>query len=81
MGALSYDGRGINGPAPDRERVATFTDSARADEWGPLLAAAPELLEALRDILDAVENPRVRNLREFIGKRAARAILVAGGKR
>jgi hypothetical protein len=57
MASLSYDGRGINGPAPDRARVATFTDSARADEWGPLLAAAPELLAALRYIVHAYPRP------------------------
>jgi hypothetical protein len=56
MATLSYDGRGINGPAPERARVATFTDAQRADEWGPLLAAAPELLAALRGLLLAVES-------------------------
>lgn len=48
---LSYDGRGINGPDEYRTRLATFTSREQADKWGPLFAAAPDLLEALRYIV------------------------------
>jgi len=51
--ALSYDGHGINGTDEYRTRLCTFTDSAKQDgkaaEFGPLFAAAPAMLEALRD--------------------------------
>jgi hypothetical protein len=52
---LSFDGFGINGADAYRTRIATFTTGAsealRA-EMGPLFAAAPALLAALRDALD-----------------------------
>jgi hypothetical protein len=45
---LTYDGHGINGPDEYRSRIATFTNGADAAKYGPLFAAAPDLLEALR---------------------------------
>lgn len=53
---LSYDGHGINGPDEYRTRIATFTNPALAKEYGPLFEAAPEMLEALRNILADCEN-------------------------
>lgn len=44
---LHYDGIGINGPDEHRTRVAKFDKQADADKYGPLLAAAPDLLAAL----------------------------------
>jgi hypothetical protein len=41
---LTYDGCGINGPDEYRSRVATFANYDLAGKYGPLLAAAPELL-------------------------------------
>lgn len=49
---LTFDGVGINGPDEYRSRVATFVSSedlTRAEvaaKYGPLFAAAPELLAA-----------------------------------
>ncbi len=44
---LSFDGHGINGPDVHRSRLATFAPGADKAKWGPLFAAAPEMLEAL----------------------------------
>lgn len=41
---LSFDGFGINGPDEYRTRIATFTRDNEAKKYGPLFAAAPELL-------------------------------------
>ena len=46
---LTFDGCGINGPDEYRTRLATFTDREQGKAWGSLLAAAPELLEALEE--------------------------------
>ena len=48
---LSFDGKGINGPDQFRSRVATFTNDADAAKYGPLFAAAPELLTACKTVL------------------------------
>jgi hypothetical protein len=45
---LSFDSIGINGPDEYRERVATFTRFGYAEKYGPLFAAAPDLLAALK---------------------------------
>lgn len=45
---LSFDGKGINGPDEYRERVATFRNDEGARKYGPLFAAAPDLLAALQ---------------------------------
>jgi|GEM_PF-4038204 len=49
---LTFDGKGINGPDEYRERIATFSNNEAASKYGPLLAAAPDLLEALRLMLE-----------------------------
>jgi hypothetical protein len=51
--SLSYDGCGINGRDQYRTRIATFTDKRGpvAHHYGPLFAAAPELLAALKGTL------------------------------
>ena len=48
---LTYDGHGINGPDEYRTRVVNFQTQADADKYGKLLAAAPDLLEALRGLV------------------------------
>jgi len=48
---LSFDGFGINGPDVHRSRIATFTPGADAAKWGPLFAAAPEMLDALEAVV------------------------------
>jgi dsDNA-binding SOS-regulon protein len=58
---LSFDGHGINGPSPGRERVATFTDARRADAWGPLLERAPDLRDALSAVLLALGEEALRS--------------------
>lgn len=47
---LSFDGCGINGPDEYRTRLATFVTVGGPDamKYGPLFAAAPELLAALK---------------------------------
>jgi hypothetical protein len=51
--SLSFDGCGINGRDEYRSRIATFADRGGpiAKEYGPLFAAAPELLEDLKGIV------------------------------
>ena len=51
MTDLSFDGKGINGPDEYRSRLATFTNDDAADTFGPLFAAAPNLLAALEAIV------------------------------
>jgi hypothetical protein len=59
---LSYDGKGINGPDEYRTRIATFTGAHGAADYGPLFAAAPELL-AMVEALDAyLRDIRAENL-------------------
>ena len=50
---LSFDGKGINGPDEYRSRIATFLSAEAAEKYGKLFEAAPDLLRALRDLLDA----------------------------
>lgn len=61
---LSFDGFGINGPDEYRSRIATFTkreDGTTAGaHYGPLFAAAPELMAALRELQGAVQAHRER---------------------
>ena len=47
--SLSFDGCGINGRDEYRTRITTFTNKRGpvANHYGPLFAAAPELLAAL----------------------------------
>lgn len=50
---LTFDGFGINGPDEYRTRICTFTKGEfpnHAGRYGPMFAAAPELLEALRNV-------------------------------
>lgn len=47
---LSYDGCGINGPDEYRSRVATFTEKADRKKYGPMFAASPKLLAALKGV-------------------------------
>ncbi len=49
---LSYDGKGINGPDEYRARIATFDNAQAAKAYGPLFAAAPELLVACQEAFD-----------------------------
>ena len=53
---LSFDGKGLNGPDEYRRRVATFSSAADAKLWGGILAAAPDMLEALRALLREAEG-------------------------
>lgn len=50
---LSFDGCGINGPDEYRTRIATFAKVRGPDamKYGPLFAAAPEMLRALETAL------------------------------
>ncbi len=56
---LSFDGFGINGPDTYRSRIVTFPnnviDADRA-KYGPLFEAAPDLLAALKNIMDVWPN-------------------------
>lgn len=53
---LSFDGKGINGCGMYGTRIATFISGSSDDETallGPMFAAAPELLAALKRIREA----------------------------
>ena len=53
---LSFDGKGINDNDVYRSRIATFTNEDKANTYGKLFAASPELLNTLRDISLAMHN-------------------------
>jgi len=55
---LSFDGCGINGPDEFRTRIATFNGYDKAEAWGPLFEAAPELLECVRELLACADPQR-----------------------
>lgn len=58
-GPLSFDGFGINGNDEYKTRLVTFRKDASEEErklYGPLFAAAPELLSASKDYLEAMER-------------------------
>lgn len=70
---LSFDGMGINGPDEYRSRIATFATGEAARKYGPLFAAAPDLLASLREVMQEVgqyDDPAVH-------KRAKAAIAKA----
>jgi len=48
---FSFDGRGINGRDSFRSRLATLTEAGHAERIGPVLAAAPELLDLIRALM------------------------------
>lgn len=51
---FTFDGFGINGPDQYRSRLATFTRAGQEfPNLGPMLEAAPDMLETLRAILNA----------------------------
>lgn len=54
---LSFDGCGINGRDEYRSRLCTFTEARGKDAYayGPMFAAAPEMLEALKESLALLE--------------------------
>lgn len=47
---LTFAGNGIFGPDEYRDRVATFSSNADAKLYGPMFAAAPEMLDALKGL-------------------------------
>lgn len=53
---LTFDGHGINGPDEYRSRLATFTLGADVNKYGPLLAAAPDLVRLLKDCVGFIEQ-------------------------
>lgn len=56
--SLSFDGCGINGRDEYRTRIATFTNKRGpvANHYGPLFAAAPEMLAALVEAREVLVN-------------------------
>ena len=63
---FSFDGKGINGPDEYRSRLATLTPSA-TPEQGRLMAAAPELLEALEAMVQEFAQPYPTNSFDMSG--------------
>lgn len=53
---LSFDGFGVNGSDEHKTRIARFLKTDEAMVYGPLFAAAPELLEALEFALVEYEE-------------------------
>lgn len=83
---FTYDGRGVNGCGEYRPRLATFPpDMSRDDreKIGPLLAAAPRLLEALLIALpyvtDALDSPDFKGGHVRRDYREIMAALAAAG--
>jgi hypothetical protein len=77
--ALNYDGRGINSCGMYRSRIATLTQDYQ--HLGPMLAAAPDLIQerntlwdALSEILESVPDTLIGKPRH---KRALSAIEAA----
>lgn len=76
---LSFDGKGINGPDEYRSRVATFQTDEAAAQYGPLFAAAPDLLAdciAARQWLgsgDGPDDPRNAEIWHRLNSTIARA--------
>lgn len=74
---LSFDGMGINGPDEYRTRLATFRNPSAAKEWGPLFAAAPDMLVALEAIFPLlmgdgfIEQHHIDAVRKVISKAKA----------
>ena len=56
---LSFDGCGINGPDEYRTRLCTFTEKRGeiANHYGPLFAAAPDMLAAMEEAARIVCGP------------------------
>lgn len=81
---LSFDGFGINGPDEYRSRIATFTkreDGTTAGaKYGPLFAAAPEMLAVLRLIVTDAEKAVNPAARMFGYAEARAAIAKAEGR-
>lgn len=74
---LTFDGCGINGPDEYRSRLATFTSREEGKRWGPLLAAAPEMLEALESCLGPIQDEYNRAAHAGHATRASVAFLKA----
>lgn len=57
---LSFDGLGVNGCDAYRSRIATFrpakNDNDLAGMLGPMFAAAPDLVECVRDWVQYMKN-------------------------
>ena len=71
--SLSYDGFGINGRDEFRNRIATFAaglSEEQRKEFGPLFAAAPELLDALKDVFKALLCPEPKTLKGWAQRNA-----------
>ncbi len=75
---LTFDGWGINGPDDYRPRLATFENWEHGKNWGPLLAAAPELRDALAGMLEWARRVKGSNPGPEIGA-ALKAIAKAKG--
>lgn len=65
---LSFDGCGINGSDEYRTRIATFSN--QAEKYGPLFAAAPDLLAALEQMTESFVS-HFQHGREINDARAA----------
>lgn len=67
-GPLSFDGCGINGGDEYRSRIATFQRTewdGNAKHYGPLFAAAPDLLATLKDMLRYINSGEIATVEDM----------------
>jgi len=59
---LSFDGHGINDCDEYGSRIATLTTNYKESKFGPLFAAAPDMLEALTEMVGWFDSSPFRAL-------------------
>jgi hypothetical protein len=81
MNQFTFDGFGVNGCDEYKSRLATLTETGHQLKVGPLLAAAPELLESLKALERGIRLWMSEGVSDEVMTRAQAVIARAeGGK-